>query len=191
MVEPDSQEVTPAPVAAPPPPARTPVALATVALVIAAASLLGIVRGVKTVGDLEAKVAALEAAQANDDRTHTRLSRQTEKLEAVVTLISDQETDLGNPNLQRLRHGFAVSELKVARQDTGVLVEGRIINANSLGYRDPTFRLTVGDSSKEFSVDSLGPGATAPFQVVLPNLPLENARMGRFSLVSSAIEYAR
>jgi hypothetical protein len=189
MAEPVPEEKTPIALAVAPP-ARTPVALATVALVIAAAALFGIVRGVKTLSDLEVKVAALEATQATDDRAHVRFNRQLEGIENAVTLLSDQQTDLTNPNLQRLRHGFAVSELKLTRQDTAVLVEGRIINLDNLRYRDPTFRLKVGDRSKEFPVDNLGPGASSEFDVTLPNLPIENARTGTFSLVSAAIEYA-
>lgn len=192
MAEPGTEELTPAPVAMamPPQPARTAIALATVALLVAAGALLWIVRAVKTIGELETKVAALEATQATDERTHARLGRSVEALGNAVTLLSDQQTDLTNPRLQHLRHGLAVSELAVERQDTGVRVEGRIINSSSLRYRGATFRIKVGTASSEFTIGSLAGGASGEFSVVLANLPLENARTATFSLLSSAVEFA-
>jgi hypothetical protein len=190
MAEPRTEEETAAPVLAPPP-GRAPVALATMALVIAAAALAGILRGMTSLNQLETKVAALEASQAETEKARGRLSRSIEVLGNAVTLLSDEQVDLGNSKLQHLRHGFAVSELKIDRQDTGVLVQGRLINAGSLRYRDITFRVKVGNSAQEFAISSLPPGSSGEFDVVLPNLPLENARTATFSLVSSAVEYAR
>jgi hypothetical protein len=174
-----------------PAPARAPVALATLALVIASAALLGILHLMSVNNRLEAKVQALEASQSGDDRAHGRLNRSVEVLGNAVTLLSDEQVDLTNQKLQHLRHGFAISELNIARQDTGVLVQGRMINASSLRYRDATFRAKVGNSNKEFTISNLPPGSSGAFEVVLPNLALENARTATFSLVSSAVEYAR
>jgi hypothetical protein len=192
MVEPrPEQEVTAAPVLVAPPAGRAPVALATLALVIAAAALAGILRGVMAGNQLDTKLAALEATQAADDRAHARLSRSIDVLGNAVTLLSDEQVDLGNSKLQHLRHGFAVSEIKSERQDTGVLVAGRMINSGSLRYRDATFRVKVGNTAQEFVIASLPPGSSGAFEVLLPNLPMENARTATFSLVSSAVEYAR
>jgi hypothetical protein len=188
MAEPE--EVAPAPVVAAPP-SRAGVALATLALVIASAALAAILRNMTAGNQLETKIAALEAAQAADDRAHSRLGRSVEVLGNAVTLLSDEQVDLANSKLQHLRHGFGVSELKLARQDTGVLVQGRMINASSLRYRDATFRVKVGNSAQEFTISNLPPGSSGEFDVVLPNLPLENARTATFSLVSSAVEYSR
>lgn len=187
MVEPTPEEALPRAA----PPGRAPVALATMALLIAAAALAGILHGVRVGNELETKVAALEAAQANNERTQGRLSRSVEVLGNAVTLLSDEQVDLNNSKLQHLRHGFAVSEIKIHRQDTGVLVEGRVINSGSLRYRDATFRIKVGNSASEFAISSLAPGSSGEFEVVLPNLALENARTATFSLTSSAVEYAR
>jgi hypothetical protein len=190
MAEPGTEELTPPPAPLPAPPARAPIVIATVALIIAAMSLLAIVRGLKSLSELEAKVQALEATQAADDRSHARLSRSIETLGSAVTLLSDEQADLGNPKLQHLRHGLAISELAVERKDSGVTVDGRIINASSLGYRDATFRMKVGDVGQEFTIRSLAAGASGEFSVFLPNVPLESARMATFSLVSSAVEFA-
>jgi hypothetical protein len=174
-----------------PAPTRAPVALATMALVLAAAALAGILYGMILNNQLDARIKALEATQAGDDRALSRLGRSVEALSSAVTLLSDEQADLTNSKLQHLRHGFAVSELKLTRHDTGVLVEGRMINTSSLRYRDATFRIKVGNSNKEFNIGSLAPGASDEFDAELPNLPMENARMATFSLVSSAVEYAR
>ena len=96
-----------------------------------------------------------------------------------------------NPKLQYLSHGFAVSELNITRQDTAVLLQGRIINATTLRYRDATFRVKVGTSSKEFTISHLAPGSSGQFEVTLPNLPLENARTATFSHLSTSVEYGR
>jgi hypothetical protein len=191
MVEPRPEEENPAPVVAQAPAGRASVGLALIALLLAAAALAGILRGVMAGNQLDAKIAALEATRAADDRTHARLSRSIDVLGNAVTLLSDEQVDLGNPKLQHLRHGFAVSELKIERQDAGVAIAGRMINAGSLRYRDATFRLKVGANSKEFVISSLAPGSSGEFEVVLANVPMENARTATFSLVSSAVEYAR
>ena len=191
MVEPRTQEENPASAVAPAPAGRASVGLALIALLLAAAALAGILRGVMAGNQLDAKIAALEATQAADDRAHARLSRSIDVLGNAVTLLSDEQVDLGNSKLQHLRHGFAVSELKIERQDAGVAITGRMINAGSLRYRDATFRLKVGANSKEFVISSLSPGSSGEFGVVLANVPMENARTATFSLVSSAVEYAR
>jgi len=191
MAEPRPEEELRAPAVAPAPAGKASVGLALVALLLAAAALAGILRGVMAGNQLDAKIAALEATQAADDRTHARLSRSIDVLGNAVTLLSDEQVDLGNSKLQQLRHGFAVSELKTERQDTGVVIAGRMINAGSLRYRDATFRLKVGNSAKEFVIASLPPGSSGVFEVVLANTPMENARTATFSLLSSAVEYSR
>jgi hypothetical protein len=191
MVEPRPEQNFPATPVAQPAPARAPVALATMALVLAAGGLFGILRVLMLSDRLETKIAALEASHTSDDRLHGRLSRSVEVLGNAVTLLSDEQVDMTNSKLQHLRHGLAVSELAIARRDSGVQVEGRLINASSLSYRNATFRVKVGSSSKEFTIGNLPPGSSGEFAIVLPNLPLENARTGTFSLVSSAVEYNR
>jgi hypothetical protein len=190
MVEPRPEQDAPAPALAPPP-ARGPMALALLALIVSVLALLGVLSARMSAQQLETRLAALETNQASDDRTHSRLTHSVELLGNAVTLLSDEQADLGNSKLQHLRHGFAVGELSLQRQDTGVSVAGRLVNAGSLRYRDVTFRVKVGNSSKEFTIASLPPGSSGEFEVVLPNLPLENARTASFSLVSSAVEYAR
>jgi hypothetical protein len=174
-----------------PVPSRASMALATLALVIAAAALAGIVRMMVVTDKLEAKVKELEGSQAGNDAGKARLDRAVERLGNAVTLLSDEQADLMNSKLQHLRHGFAVSELAIARQESGVRVAGRLINSGSLRYRDATFRVKAGNSSKEFTISNLPPGSSGAFDVVLANVPLENARTATFSLVSSAVEYAR
>jgi hypothetical protein len=175
----------------PPPPARAPVALATMALVLAAAALAGILYGVIVNQQLEARLKTLEATQAEGERTLRGLGRRVEALDKVATLLSGLQADLTSPALQPLSGGFAVTELKLARKDSGVVVAGRMVNTSSLRYRDVTFRIKVGNTSKEFEIGRLAPGGSDQFQAELANLPLENARLGTFSLVSSAVEYDR
>ena len=169
---------------------RMPLVLATLALVIAAASLLAIVRAGKVVGELKADMQGIKESRAEVDRTSGRLSRSVEALESAVTLLSDEQVDLTNGKLQHLRHAFAVSELRLQREDTGVRVTGRLINGSSLGYKNATFRLKVGTSSAELAIDTLAPGGSGAFSVVLARLPLEAARIASLSFVSAAVEYA-
>jgi hypothetical protein len=171
-------------------PDRGPLILATLALVISAASLLAIVRAGRVVGELKAQMQAVEASRAEVDRTSARLARSVDALESAVTLLSDEQVDLGNGKLQHLRHGFAVSELATRREDTGVRVTGRLINASTLVYKGATFRLKVGQSSAALSVDTLAPGGSGPFSAVLEKLPLESARVATLSFISAAVEYA-
>jgi hypothetical protein len=89
------------------------VGLATLALVLAAAALAGIVRIMVLNDKLDAKVKELEASQAADDTAQARLGRSVDRLGNAVTLLSDEQVDLLNSKLQHLRHGFAVSELAV------------------------------------------------------------------------------
>jgi hypothetical protein len=189
MVDTEPVEHVPAP--PPPAPSRAPLALATIALLIAAAALFAIVRAAKVLGEMRAQVEEIKATHARNESTAARLRRSVEALDRAVTLLSDEQVDLMNPKLQQLRHGFAISELAIARADTGVRVTGRMINAGSLRYRDATFRLKVENSSQQFTIDTLGPGGSGAFDVVLPNLPLERGRVATLSFVSSAVEYAR
>jgi hypothetical protein len=167
--------------------------LATLALVLAAAALAGIVRMMVVNDKLEAKVKELEARQVDDDRAVPALKVQVARLETAVTALSAEPVDLMSAGLQHLRFGgFAVSELAIARQDTGVAVSGRVINASSIGYRGAIFKMKAGNSSQQFTVPSLAPGSGARFQLVLPNLPLENARTASlFFSGASAVDYER
>lgn len=189
MVEARDEEVAATPAA--PPPGRAAAALATLAVVIAAACMAGLIWVVLARTQLEKKISALESDQTDDERGRKALAASITRLGNAVTLLSDEQVDLGNSKLQHLRHGFAVSELTTARQDTGVAVQGRLINASSLRYRDITFRVKAGNSAQEFAIRSLPPGTSGEFSVVLPNLPMEEARTATFFLVSSAVEYDR
>src|SRR5437870_1225046 len=190
MVEPEPVESPPV---APSPPAssKLPIALSTLSLVIAAAALFSIVSAGQLVREIRGELAEVKAAQTAGERTRGRLTRSVDVLGNAVTLLSDEQIDLTNPKLQHLRHGFGVSEIRLERADTGVLVDGRMINASSLRYHDATFRLKVGSSAKEFAISNLPPGSSGTFEALLPNLPLESARTATLSLVSSAVEYAR
>jgi len=192
MVEPRTEEDPPVPVAAAPAPSRAPVALATLAFVIAAASLAGMLRIMMVNDKLESRLAVLETAEGGES-TATRvrdLGNQVARLGAAVTALTDEEVDLLNSKLQHLRYGFAVSELALSRKDNGVVVSGRLINASSVTHREVTFRIKAGNSSGEFAVANLQPGTSGAFEVTLPNVPLENARNARFSMVSSAVVFA-
>jgi hypothetical protein len=162
------------------------------ALLIAAAALAGIVWGVLANQKLEARLRALEVAQASLESTNAGLKINVQRLLSSVTNLSGQEVDLMNSNLQHLLYGLGVSELTIARQDSGVRVAGRMVNGSTIRYRDATFRVKVGNVSKEFAIGILAPGSSGAFDVVLPNLPLENARLATFSFTgASAVEYAR
>jgi hypothetical protein len=174
-----------------PPPSRASMGIALIALLIAAAALLGLLWSLKVNIALESKVRTLEGAQVAIDRDRTRLGDSVERLSNAVTNLSDQEVDLMNPRLQNLRYGFAVSQLAIARQESGVLVRGVVINGSSLFYRAATFRVKAGTSTGEFTISNLSPGAGGAFQVVLPNIPLENARTASFRLGESNVELAR
>ena len=191
MAEPRPEQAPPEEAVASTAPARGSIALATVALVLAAAALLVIMWMRMLIGDLRAEVNELKTTATRDEGAAGRLSRQLEAMGAAVTALTDQQVDLGNPALQRLRYGFAVSELKTTRQDKGVLVEGRVINGTSLSYAEATFVIKAGNVSKEFTIEKLAPGGSRAFEVVLPNVPMENARTATLLVVSSPPEYAR
>jgi hypothetical protein len=191
MVEPQPDEDSPVQAPAPAP-SRASVGLATLALVLAAAALAGILWMMLVNDKLQAKVKDLEARQADDDKATAQLKDGVHRLGNAVTALSDEQLDLMNSGLQQLRYGFAVSELAIARQDTGVAVVGRVINASAIGYRGAIFKMKAGNSSQQFSVPVLAPGSSARFQLVLPNLPLENARTASFFFSgASGVDYDR
>lgn len=165
--------------------------LAVLALMSSGAALAAVVHAGGLVRGQRDEIASLRATVAELQTAQDRLVGATERLGSAVTLLSDEQIDLMNPKLQHLRHGFAVSEIKLERKENGVLVFGRIINATSLRHRGATFRLKVGASSKEFTIPVLPSGVGGEFGVELANLPLENARIATLSLVSSGVEYDR
>jgi len=172
-------------------PSRGPIAFTVVALLVSAVALLALAGVSSRLGAVSATVDGLKASVDKLESAHARLSRTADVLSNAVTLLSDEQIDLTNGKLQHLRHGFAVSELRLARQDTGVLVTGRLINTSSLRYRSAIFRLKVGASAKEFPIDVLAPGASGEFEVELQHLPLENARTATLSLVTGGVDYTR
>src|SRR5436190_12038794 len=107
MAELRHDEDLPVPVRAPAP-SRASMGLATLAFVLAAAALAGIVQRMIVGEKVEARLKELEAAQAADHASHLRLDRQVDRLGNAVTLLSDEQVDLMNSKLQHLRHGFAV-----------------------------------------------------------------------------------
>lgn len=188
MVEPRPEEDLPLPAAAPAPPSRAPVALATLAVVIAAGALAGILRFMIVTDKLEARLNKLET-QAIDHDGYRELQRQVQRVNTAVTFLSDEQVNLMDPKFQQLHYGFAVSDLSLARKDNGVVVTGRLINGNSLTHRDVVFRIKIGNAGKEFAVRLLPPGGTAVFEVVLPNVPLDSAGTATLSKVSSAVVF--
>jgi hypothetical protein len=161
------------------------------ALIIASAALAGILWGMMARAELEKKIAAMEAGQAEVDRSRRELAGRIFRLDNAVTLLSHEQVDLANSGVQHLRDGFAVGEIHTERRDTGVLVQGRLVNASTLGHRAITFRVKVGNSAQEIKIGNLPPGGSGAFSVVLPNVPIDEARTATFSLVSSAVEYDR
>jgi hypothetical protein len=154
------------------------------------AALVAVVRGRKVVGDVPGQLQGLEEWRREVDRTTARLKHSVDVLSSAVSVLSDEQVELGNARLQPLRLGFAVSELRTEREDTAVRVTGRMINASSLGYRNATFRVKAGTSSAELTIDVLPPGGSGAFSVLLANLPLEGAHVATLSFVSAAVEYA-
>lgn len=178
--------------AAPARPARGPLALTIVALLVSAVALLALVGATSRLEAVSTQVEGLKAALAKQEAAQARLERTAEVLSNAVTLLSDEQVDLTNQKLQHLRHGFAVSEVRLARRDSGVLVRGRLINTSSLRYRGVVFRLKVASSAKEFAIEEpLFPGASGVFEVSLANLPLDNARTATLSLMTAGVDYER
>jgi hypothetical protein len=172
-------------------PSRGPIAFTVVALLVSTVALLALAGVSSRLGAVSTQVDGLKASVDKLESGQARLLRSADVLSNAVTLLSDEQIDLTNGKLQHLRHGFAVSELHLARQDSGVVVSGRLINTSSLRYRGAIFRLKVGASAKEFPIDTLAPGSSGEFEVELQHLPLENARTATLSLVTGGVDYQR
>src|SRR5688500_13952389 len=126
-----------------PRPARGPIGLTVLALAFAAGALAAAMLARSQLSAAQARLTALETTAARLETGFERQDRATSRFGSAITYLSDEQVDLGNPRLQHLRHGFAVSELKLTNEGGALIVTGRIINATSLRHRSATFRMKV------------------------------------------------
>lgn len=162
--------------------------LVTIALALAVVGAGAAFLAVGEIARLRADVAAMK--EAGDEQLRRAQGALT-RLSSAVALLSAEEVDLSSPKLQNLRHGFAVSELRMARKENGIVVSGRIVNGTTLHYRGATFRLRAGGKAKEFEVDELPPGGAGSFEVELPTVPIDETRGSTLSFVTSNVQYGR
>jgi hypothetical protein len=115
-----------------------------------------------------------------------------ERVRGLEILTSSYEpiglVDLAEPTIQDLEQaGFFVASLAVKEHLTGVKITGRMINTQSVDHTDVTFELTVGEESKQFTINRVSSGNSTGFSVYLPDVPKEDARWGVFERRSSMI----
>lgn len=127
--------------------------------------------------------AAVEKSSANE--------RELASLRLLQSLNDSKGfVDLAEPSLQDLgQAGFHVGGLAVEEHLTGMKVSGRMINTQSVDHTNITFELTVGASTKQFTVNRVSSGNSTTFTVYLPDVSKEDARYGRFAYQNSTVSY--
>lgn len=120
-----------------------------------------------------------------------------EKIEKDTTSIMEElqkqkEKGLVNltiPAVQKLDKDFMVAKLSVKPHLTGVIVKGTIINGTPLPQENIKFRITILNSSKEFSIKKLSPGGSKAFEVYVPDVPADKAQTARIEHLESTVLY--
>jgi hypothetical protein len=168
--------------------ATLPFVIATVALVGAVVAAVAGLRAGGELAALRAQAAAMGSEQERLRNREERITKAVEVLAAAITALSDEQVDLTSGRLQRLRHGFVVTDLAASPEKAGVLVRGAVANGSALAYKGATFKLSVGDSAQSFVLDALSPGRSGRFELFFPHIAPAAAKQATLSFVSGTTE---
>lgn len=97
--------------------------------------------------------------------------------------------DLGRTSAQYVGRGFGVTRLTLEPLSTGVLIEGLMINMQSVKHSSPSYRITVGDQTEEFELGEIEAGQSSAFSVYIPDVGSEPNRYARIDFLESTVWY--
>ncbi len=99
--------------------------------------------------------------------------------------------DFTVPDIQKICDGFFLANAEQQKHLTGLKFKGRIINTQSVGHRNITFKLTVNKISKNFTIRRISPGHSTRFTVYVPDITPKDARFARIEYVESVVEFLK
>ena len=97
--------------------------------------------------------------------------------------------DFTDPRIQEIGKGFKLVKAAQAKHLNGIKFLGRIINTQSVRYNNVTFRITVSDVSKQFTINQISAGNSTRFSVYVPDITVEDARFANIEYITSTIWY--
>lgn len=128
---------------------------------------------------VEKRLPKIEKIEKDTSTIMEELQKQREKGLVNLTI----------PAVQKLDKDFMVAKLSAKPHLTGVMVKGTIINGTPLPQENLKFRITILNSSKEFSIKKLSPGGSKNFEVYVPDVPADKALTARIEHLESTVLY--
>jgi len=117
-------------------------------------------------------------------------SEQRHRINSLVEVITSKHTvDFSVSNIQQIDNVFMLTGATQEKHLTGVKFSGRIINSQAVDHLNIEFTLSVGEASKEFTINRISSGNSTGFNVYIPELSLKSARYAKIEYVSSQIAY--
>lgn len=134
---------------------------------------------VQRIEAVEKRLPKIEKLEKDTSSIMEELQKQKEKGLINLTI----------PAVQKLDKDFMVAKLSVKPHLTGVMVKGTIINGTPLLQENIKFRITILNSSKEFSIKKLSPGGSKVFEVYVPDVPPDKALTAKIEHLESTVLY--
>ena len=100
-----------------------------------------------------------------------------------------EPVDLNDPALQPIGDGLYVGRLSISDQSGVLRVQGRIVNASSVGLVRAEFRLTVAGRERPFGVGRIEAGSSSGFTVEIPSSSAASLREAHIRWVRSTLSY--
>jgi len=97
--------------------------------------------------------------------------------------------DFTEPRIQEIGRGFKLAKAAQAKHLNGIKFLGRMINTQSIKYTNISFRITVSNVSKEFTINQISAGNSTRFSVYVPDITIEDARFANIEYITSTMWY--
>jgi hypothetical protein len=176
---------------------RTPV-IAIIALTVGIAACAGISLSWIATNTRLQRISALQKQAEGLERKTSILKDRVDSQESEIRDLKisqafsnlDGTVDLTDPTVQEIGgKGFLVANLDMKKHLTGIKLEGRVVNTQSVRHENATFKLIIGDRSQEFTIDRISSGNSTGFSVYVPDISVEDTRYARMYFVNSTVQF--
>jgi len=144
----------------------------------------------KSISSLENQVKNLSETVSQSEK---RVNKINESVNGIIwknlTEQSKKMVDFSDSSIQTLNEAFLLVNAAQKEHLTGIKFTGRVINTQSVKHQNVTFKITVSDISKKFTINQISSGNSTGFSVYIPDLTAEKARYAKFEYLSSTISY--
>lgn len=145
--------------------------------------------GLPQIERIQSRVQATESEVREVKSTIGRHSREMNALKFDEVRHTVGVIDLAKQSAQYIGKGFGVTRLRLEQLSTGFLIEGDMINMQSVKHSSPAFRITIGRQTEDFTMAEIDAGRSVPFAVFIPEVSMQAPRYARIDFVESTVWY--